>query len=393
MSIPPIHPDPRTLGDHLAGRLPVAERLAVSDHLAVCPACRAALAKAHGETTGDFTWRLDLPPLLPEAPPIYEEMAALLDGTLSAAQSGELRDRLAASPLAAEEFADLRRFRDEAAALPSKAHGPGAEVPAIPRTTHTPGRIIKFPGRHWPQLTALAAAAVVLLAAGWWAEEAGKSFQGPAPLWADADLSGLSVDLRHRVARAARTGTLEPETSPTTLRPAPGTLAGATPEPVVLRQLSPVGQVVRDLRPELRWTPREEATGYVVYLAVSDGRSPVLRQELPGNTTSWKPPTPLTRGATYEWQVEARENGNLIDRAPRPPAPEVRFQVLDAARAAELVQLEKRHAGHPLVLGVAYARDGLETEALAQFTALEKQHPNSPAAARLLQSARETWSR
>ena len=318
-------------------------------------------------------------------------MAALLDGTLDASQGAEVQARVAASPLAAAEFADLQRFRDETTALPPTLHGPGSSVSQARLEMPTPGKITEFPARRWAQLIALAAAAVLLLSVGWWAEEAGKSLRGAVPLWADADLSGLPVDLRHRVERAARTGTLEPAALPADLRPVPGTLAGDAPDPATLRQLAPVGQVVRETEPTLRWTPLDGATGYVVYVAANDGGS-VVRQELPGSATTWAPPAPLTRGATYEWQVEACQNGKVLDRAPRPPAPEARFQVLAGPPAAELDQLEKRYARYPLILGTAYERVGLEEEALRQFGVLARQHPNSPAAKRLLQAARAVAS-
>jgi hypothetical protein len=167
------------------------------------------------------------------------------------------------------------------------------------------------------------------------------------------------------------------------LRPPAATLAGAPPAPGVCHPLGPVGVVVREDRPTLRWTAREGASSYVVYLAEDAGNGPMLRQELPGGTTEWTPSAPLTRGAIYQWQVEVRSGDKVIERAPRPPAPEARFQVLDARGDAELTDMERRYPGNPLILGTAYARAGLEQAAAQQFAELARRHPGSKVAHRL----------
>ena len=386
--MPTHHPDPQTLADYRSGRMSAVERLAVSDHLAGCAACRETLAATEPSIAGEKIPAADLPPLLPDSAPSYEEMAALLDGTLDETQAAQVRARLAAYPGAATEFADLKKFRDETAGLPPKLHGPGPAAGISPETAPVPGRIVEPARWRWTQLGALAAAAVLLLTTGWWAVNMDKSLQGTAPSLTGADLAGLPADLRHRVEQAARTGTVEFALTPANLRPAPGTLAGTSPDSSSLRQLSPVGQVVRETRPILRWTPRDGASSYVIYLVATAKGASVLRQEVPASATAWTPTAPLARGEIYEWQVEARHDGELLDRAPRPPAPEARFQMLDQARAAELDQVEKRFARDPLILGTAYARAGLEAEAVRQFDLLEKAHPDSPVAERLLQSAR-----
>ncbi len=170
---------------------------------------------------------------------------------------------------------------------------------------------------------------------------------------------------------------------PPALRPSAGTLAGDAPAPGTLKQVSPVGVLVRETRPRLRWQGRADATGYVVYLREANDAEPLVRQELPANRTDWPPPAPLTRGGVYEWQVEARRGDEVIERAPRPPAPEAYFQVIDAARAAELDNAEQAAHGNALVLGTAYARAGLRDEAAAQFRELAREHPKSGVAERL----------
>ena len=380
MSEPDPHPAAGRLAAYQAGHLSAADVLAVSDHLAGCAPCRAALAALRGQTPPPAR-APDFPPVLPDAPPDYEEMAALLDGTLDAAQSADTRTRLAGSPHAAAEFADLQRFRDECAARPAAIHSAGrGNAPA-------PGKVVAFPRPHRASFGFLAAAAVVLLAAGWWLFIAPTSRQA-ASLWAEADLSGLPEDLRRGVEQAARTGTVEAPPVPAELRPPSETLAGTAPAPAALRQIAPVGIIVREQQPTLRWTPCEGAAGYVVYLVDTAGNAPMVRAELPGAQTGWSPAAPLGRGTVYEWQVEARRGGEIIGRAPRPPAPESRFQVLDEPRAAELARLEGQYRQNPLVLGIVYTRMGLDEAAAAQFAELARKYPRSAEARRLSQESR-----
>ncbi len=316
MSIPNLHPAPETLADYRAGRLSVPERLAVSDHLEGCPACRA-LFNSSEEGLGGPTAMLDLPAILPDAPPGYDEMAAALDGLLNEAQVADLRARLAAFPEAAAEFADLERFRDEARSLPARLHGPGPRQGDQSRTVApAPGKVIAFP-RSWLAF-ASAAAAVLLLISGWLAFGVRRTTF--APLWADADLSGLSEDLRHSVEQAAQTGTVASPPLPPDLRPAAGTLAGATPVPAGFRQIAPVGVVVRELKPTLRWTTRAGATRYRISVATALGDAPLVEEEVLAPRMEWAPPTPLVRGIIYDWQVEAWHEGEIIDSAPRPPS-------------------------------------------------------------------------
>lgn len=381
-STPNPHPDAQRLADYRAGRLTAPGMLAVSDHLAECPACRAEMAGAAPGSSGG-----NLPIFLPDAPPTYEEMAALLDGTLNKAQETDVRRRLAASPEASAEFGNLRRFHEESAALLPEIHGPEQAATALGEPAS--GKVVTFPGvrwRAWPVL--VAAAAVVLLMAAWWLT-ATRHSPGLTTLWANADLTGLPDDLRRSVEQAARTGTLQASARLAALRPQQGVLAGDTSNPVVLQQLAPVGTVVRGDQPTLRWTPRENATGYVVYLANVENSETLLRQEVPGGQTEWKPAKPLLRGMLYEWQVEARHGDEIIDRAPRPPAPETRFQVLDAAHADELARVEEHYPQNPLVLGTAYAWAGLDKEAAGEFEELTRRYPESEVAGKLLRAARE----
>lgn len=370
VSAPESHPADAVLADYLARRLPPSEVLAVSDHLAGCAHCRKTLACLRpAEAVGAADFLPD--PGAADGVPDYEEMAALLDGMLSAEQVDEVHARLAASPGTAAEFADLRAFRDETATRPAVVHGP------------VTSKVVAFPG--WVRF-ALAAAVVVLLNVAWWHFTA-KPGGGTASLLAGVDLAALPADLRRSVEQAARTGTVDSAALPPGLRTPAGTLAGDASAPGGLKQVSPVGVRVRETRPRLRWQGRADATGYVVYLRETNDAEGLIRQELPANRADWPPPGPLTRGAVYEWQVEARRGDEVIERAPRPPAPEAFFQVLDAAQAMALDYAERAAHGNALVLGTAYARAGLRDEAAAQFRELAHTHPKSGVAERLAKAS------
>ncbi len=332
---------------------------------------------------------MDLPTILPDAPPAYEEMAALLDGTLDATQSAEVRARVAASPEATAVFNGLQGFRDEIAALPPKWHGPaqpsGATAPPATKSSPNPRVLMPFPGLG--RASWLAVAAVVLFAAVWWTTTGTRPTAAP-PLWADADLSLLPGDLRHGVERAALTAALDVPPILAELSPPTGTLAGSSPRPTTLRQIAPVAVVIREDCPALRWTAVEAATGYVVYLVDSEENTPMLHQEVPAGTTSWTPPMPLARGVIFKWQVEARHGEEVLSRAPRRPAPETLFRVLDEQHNTELADVERRYPRNPLILGTAYAQAGLEEEAARQFEELARRYPDSEAAARLHRETR-----
>lgn len=368
MSLPASHPTAAALADYHARRLPPTEVLAVSDHLAGCAACREALARLQPPPADDAD----------DGEPAYEEMAALLDGTLTPERAASVRVRLERFPRAADEFDDLRAFRDETAARPLAVHGPPSTA-----TGRNPGKIIAFPG--WTK-AALSVAAAVLLCAVWW-RLGQKQPDGVTRLATEKTLAALPADLRRRVEEAARTGRLDTPPLPPEVQAHAGTLAGEASAPTTLAQTSPVNAVVRELRPRLRWNGRPDATSYVVYLAASGADEPLYRQELPANRTDWPPPAPLARGTVYEWQVEARKGDEVIDRAPRPPAPESRFQVMNADAAAELETIERQNPGNPLVLGAAYERAGLRDAAAGQFRELAQQYPQSTVAERLKHAA------
>lgn len=144
------------------------------------------------------------------------------------------------------------------------------------------------------------------------------------------------------------------------------------------RLTSPVGTVVLNTRPTLRWQALAGATSYTVKVFSTDydlvTESPALK------APTWTLPVALKRGKTYLWQVTAKKNEEELVAASS--AAEAKFAVLDAARAQTVAQAT-RNTQSALALGLTYAQAGLLDEAEAAFRAARNTSPQ--AAKKLLQ--------
>lgn len=149
---------------------------------------------------------------------------------------------------------------------------------------------------------------------------------------------------------------------------------------------NPVGKVVRETQPVLRWKPLADAKFYKV--AVVDANFRVVAQSENLNSTSWKINKPLVRGANYSWQVTAVKADGSETISPSSPAPQARFRVIEQSALNAVEQVEKSGVKSHLARGIAYAQAGLIEEARAEFQALLKENPRSSLARKLLQSLR-----
>jgi hypothetical protein len=152
-------------------------------------------------------------------------------------------------------------------------------------------------------------------------------------------------------------------------------------ETVTFRLLGPLGTVTVADRPTLRWEPVAGATGYTVTL--QDETTGVASSSSAVEAAEWMPPSALTRGHRYVWQVAAVVGGTEIV-APQPPAPAAKFQVLDEATATSLERLPASN----LVRGILYAQAGALDDAELELMALSARNPGSPAAEALLERVR-----
>lgn len=165
----------------------------------------------------------------------------------------------------------------------------------------------------------------------------------------------------------------------------PITLLG---DPVVnnpLTLMSPVGTVVLSNRPTFRWSSLNGAEGYTVEVY-----DPALKRVAVSSTitaTQWTVEEPLRRGVVYRWQVIALKDGDTI-RAPKPPAPEAKFKVLEEQKAVALNGIDKLSPDSHLTRGVLYALEGLADDAERELQALVNDNPNSDAAKGMLRSVR-----
>ncbi len=153
-------------------------------------------------------------------------------------------------------------------------------------------------------------------------------------------------------------------------------LLGESPGEKTFRLLSPLGKVIIEDRPTLKWQPLAGATGYVV--SVFDGNFNRIA-------------VPLSRGSNFFWEVTATKDGKEVS-APAAPAARVQFKVLDAENLNALTKVKSQQPASHLALGLMYAHAGLLGEAQSEFRQLVKENPDSTEAKRLLQAVQQ-WQR
>lgn len=198
----------------------------------------------------------------------------------------------------------------------------------------------------------------------------------------------LPADLRQAIKETVETAELKQPDVLAELRGVQGPLRGGADPLQAFRLLSPGRTVLEETRPVFRWEPLEGATGYRVLVGDSLNREAAASGPLPSSTTQWRLPTALKRGETYTWVVLATAGGREIT-APPASAPEMKFKVLDAAKAKELDRL-RRNTDSRLALGIFYARAGLLPEAELELRRLAEDNPDSRLAAALLRQV-EAW--
>ncbi|MDX2034236.1 MAG: zf-HC2 domain-containing protein [Blastocatellia bacterium] len=345
--------------------------------------------------------------LAAEAPvgahPSFEESAAYVDGLLDGEARRHLQDHVSSCAGCAELVADLRAFRNEIAPDLDRELRPAGAQPAVP-AVKSPAQRFRLPVWAW-------ATAVALLAVAGWIVWRSASSSGPSPVAiatptpaaseppappaavvARLNDGGAVVELDARGGLAgteqwpanyqemAKEALTQQRIARSPLladlgRPA-SALMGEPGEDSGFALQSPVGRVVLSDRPALRWSALEGATNYVVEIYDSQfnlaASSPLLTER------AWTPPT-LARGRIYAWQVRATRDGQELI-APRPPAPQARFRVLDSTSAQEIARLQRAFPASHLLLGLAYAQAGLVAEAERELRALQQENPDPPAA-------------
>jgi len=149
---------------------------------------------------------------------------------------------------------------------------------------------------------------------------------------------------------------------------------------------TPIGKIIKENQPILRWKPLKDAASYSV--AIVDDKFRVVEESGKLTATSWKPSKPLPRGANYSWQVTATLADGTETVSPSSPAPQARFRVVEQNLFDDINKLEKSGKRSHFALGVLYAKAGLKREARTEFEKLVKENPKSDVARRLLQSVK-----
>jgi hypothetical protein len=344
-----------------------ATLLAASEHLQTCTWCREQVLQAR--------------PAADAADPVgYEDLVSWLDNDLDPISRREMVGRLAASASATEELAGLAQFRDEMNRLPPRDYALDEET--------NPG------GRSW--ILPIAAGLALGFAFLWWSSAERNAAGGIALRDAGRQIivrqngavparGALPPDLQAAL-REASLGRFHPPAVLASLQPASETLAGAPPAENNFAVVEPVGTVVETTRPTLRWKAAPNATGYRINLAPKGGGEVVTSPVLGAALREWQPNESLEPGETYDWEVEALRDGEMIAKVPAPPAPEARFAILPNERREELERLRRQFGDSHLLMGVAYAETGLVSQARAQFEKLAEENPQSEFPKKLLAS-------
>lgn len=373
-----------------------------------------------------------------------EQTAAYVDGDLSGEGLQTVADHLSSCEPCALAVEDLRDFSEQVAPTLGREYAPAATAPP-PTEGRWRRTLASLPAffRASPAPAYAAALAVMLLAAaGWlvWRTQRGREPRRevavaptpapqPAPAVAPPDVTPGGVAPPDVTPQPA------PEPSPPEAAPVvaqlndgggrltldrEGRLSGAERLPQAYRGLlrdaladrrierpaqlrglarpssalmspdaqagdfsvtEPVGSVLMTSRPTFRWSPLKGATGYVVEVYDEGFNLVAASPQLAG--TSWAAPQTLPRGKVYAWQVKAVKDGEEV-KAPRPPAPQAKFRVLDRAKADELARARRDYPSSHLTLGLLYARAGLLREAERELRLLRQANPDSEVARSLL---------
>ena len=342
--------------------------LAASDHLQTCGWCREQLLQGR-------------PPIAPENEPGYDELVSWLENTLDPIERQEMAQRLAANPPAAAELAELTSFREEMNQFPPHDYAFEAGE-SNPRSG------------NW--LLAIAAGLAVGLVLLWWnasqrsesrgvaLRDAGKEIvvraDGAVPA-----LGRLPADLQEAL-QANSLGKIRLPAAVAALQSGAGALAGAPVAEKVFTVFAPVGTLVETTRPALRWSELPGATGYRVNVAPQSGGEVVSSAILAASERTWTPHEELKPGETYDWDVEALRSGEMVSKAPAPPAPEARFAILPNDKRKELAARRAQFGRSHLLMGLTYAQAGLLPQAQAEFEMLARENPKSELPRQLLRS-------
>jgi hypothetical protein len=300
------HPTRPELEQYRDRQLSPNALLHVDDHLKSCQDCRTLIS--------------------PDAEPIslgpdssehlnYDEMERYVDGDANHAEREIVQSHIEVCARCKDEVEDLSRL-----AAPSRSRRSRFALP-------------------------LAAAVAVAVAAGWIVSRRQSTSAPNRPISRSVSWELAPVERPPIIAALAG------DSSP---------LRSATNSTRAFALRSPVTTVVLNARPLFRWEALKGARSYSI--AVVDVDSQEVAAGGTSSTESWRPPKDLRRGHTYSWQVTARRDGESV-LSPRPPAPEVRFQVATDEESSTVEKLKSSLGNDPIAVGSILAQRGLLDDA------------------------------
>lgn len=406
-------------------KLAPAELLGVDDHLAECRECRRLIESTlNNDAMGLYA---DLADGAAAGQGLsfdhlsFDQCAAFVDGLLTGEERRMIEDHLASCARCAPLTADLRDFRNEIAQALDREYRPREAARRVAARAGWRDRVVAAlppPFLKIPSWIYAAAALSLLAVAGWVAmsmrtrpqivhtsptpaPSSSTDFASPTPERAPVLVrlndggSSLTLDAQgrltgvdqwpseyRRMAEDALSNQRAPRSPLLAGLSRPGSSLMGGDEGRRFAVIEPAGKVILADRPAFKWTRLDGADGYVV--EVYDAQFNLVSSSPSLTGVGWTAPR-LARGQVYSWQVKAIRGG-AESIAPRPPAPQAKFRILDQSAAAEIASARRDYASSHLLLGLLYARAGLLAEAEQEFRAMQKANPDSDAPRKLAAS-------
>jgi hypothetical protein len=364
------------------GALPASYVVRTGQHVAECAECRSAWESTANLDRSVDALRVQLDEEEPH-PDVETDLFAYADGSLAADRRAAVTRHLETCGRCREDVADLvatdaQKRRDLNVAVPNVPE-PNMPAPNVPEpNVPEPFRRRRSLPRWVAPLAAAAAviaAVTVVITRG--ADEPRLPPRVEKPVAAAPAPMKEVIHERPRYERAewnellrnVRSGA--PLVMPAvlqTLRSGDDVLRGGDPDDAG-ESLTPTGVVIETARPTFTW-PATDGGRYTV--SVVDSTNAIVQSDLL-TTNRWIAPNALRRGVTYTWQVEVQVEGAEPQVVPRPPSPPARFHIVDQRTLDELATAREHHGDDHLLLGLLYARAGLDARAADELRRIENE--------------------
>jgi hypothetical protein len=395
----PEHLSVEQITSYRERRASPAELLQIDDHISQCAECRERLSSAsalraalqaagsrllsgHGSDLSDEPGRS--PQVVSKSEHLaYEQLEAYVDEKMSHSARGVAEAHLKACQLCSEELRDLNTFK--------------AELATSRNQTPEPLWSFLVPWLTLRRISlAVATAAVIFLAV-----EVSRWHQAPpheVPSVAIPDsknlpretltaIDDLPLDEQSAVREAMTQQIIKSPDMLAELQGKQQTLLGESQETLQFKVLTPVGEVVPDVRPAFQWKPLAGARSYSVAIFDENLNQVLASHSL--HATQWTPNRSLKHGQSYFWQVTAELSSGKSVTAPSPPSPEARFRILDQKTADEILNFQKAHPESHITLGILYAQAGVLEDGEKELRLIPQTDTNYPMAQKLLKSIEE----